>query len=114
MDPRGQTIPSLGTVLRFSGIFVCRYLSRISFQDLTYSFIFVQENLKTLILYIVDSFWEELVKFEHLSAIHSLKVKYDQVKPPLSGLYFSRLLRLRENIFRSRLGWDFGPMILSS
>ncbi|RWR94277.1 serine/threonine-protein phosphatase 4 regulatory subunit 3-like protein isoform X1 [Cinnamomum micranthum f. kanehirae] len=37
-----------------------------------------KENLKSLILYIVDSFWEELTKFEHLSSIQSLKVKYDQ------------------------------------
>ncbi|XP_011010052.1 PREDICTED: serine/threonine-protein phosphatase 4 regulatory subunit 3 isoform X3 [Populus euphratica] len=37
-----------------------------------------KENLKSLLKYIVDSFWNELVKFEHLSSIQSLKVKYEQ------------------------------------
>lgn len=35
--------------------------------------------MKSLIKYIVDSFWNELVKFEYLASIHSLKVKYEQV-----------------------------------
>jgi len=39
----------------------------------------MQENLKSLLKYIVDSFWNELVKFEHLTSIQSLKVKYEQV-----------------------------------
>lgn len=39
----------------------------------------VQENLKALLKYIVDSFWDQLVKFEYLASIHSLKVKYEQV-----------------------------------
>ncbi|XVE82246.1 hypothetical protein DITRI_Ditri15bG0132600 [Diplodiscus trichospermus] len=37
-----------------------------------------KENLKLLVKYIVDSFWNQLVKFEHLASIHSLKVKYEQ------------------------------------
>ncbi|KAF2312750.1 hypothetical protein GH714_039838 [Hevea brasiliensis] len=37
-----------------------------------------KENLKLLIKYIVDSFWNELVKFEHLASIQSFKVKYEQ------------------------------------
>ncbi|XP_038991557.1 serine/threonine-protein phosphatase 4 regulatory subunit 3B-like isoform X2 [Hibiscus syriacus] len=37
-----------------------------------------KENLKLLVKYIVDSFWDQLVKFENLSSIHSLKVKYEQ------------------------------------
>ncbi|KAF5738760.1 Serine/threonine-protein phosphatase 4 regulatory subunit 3 isoform 2 [Tripterygium wilfordii] len=37
-----------------------------------------KENLKSLVRYIVDSFWNELVKFEYLGSIHSLKVKYEQ------------------------------------
>ncbi|KDP27895.1 hypothetical protein JCGZ_18975 [Jatropha curcas] len=37
-----------------------------------------KENLKLLIKYIVDSFWNDLVKFEHLAAIQSFKVKYEQ------------------------------------
>nr|ABN06018.1 Protein of unknown function DUF625 [Medicago truncatula] len=37
-----------------------------------------KENMKLLITYIVDSFWDQLVKFENLVSIHSLKVKYEQ------------------------------------
>ena len=44
----------------------------------------MQENLKLLLKYIVDSFWDQLVKFEYLVSIHSLKVKYEQV---FSNLY---------------------------
>ncbi|KAH7843377.1 hypothetical protein Vadar_015884 [Vaccinium darrowii] len=36
------------------------------------------ENLKILLKYLVDTFWNQLVKFESLPAIHFLKVKYDQ------------------------------------
>lgn len=39
----------------------------------------VQESLKTLLKYLVDSFWEQLVKFDSLSSIRSLKVRYEQV-----------------------------------
>jgi protein phosphatase-4 regulatory subunit 3 len=35
--------------------------------------------MKILIIYIVDSFWDLLVKFEDLATIHLLKVKYEQV-----------------------------------
>jgi protein phosphatase-4 regulatory subunit 3 len=42
----------------------------------------MQENLKFLLKYIVDSFWNELVKFEFLASIHSLKIKYEQVFSP--------------------------------
>ncbi|PHT33176.1 hypothetical protein CQW23_29513 [Capsicum baccatum] len=37
-----------------------------------------KDNLKILLKYLVDSFWDELVKFEKLTSIHSLKIKYDQ------------------------------------
>ncbi|KAL9325617.1 hypothetical protein ACSQ67_006262 [Phaseolus vulgaris] len=37
-----------------------------------------KENLKVLLKYIVDCFWDQLVKFEYLASIHSLKVKYEQ------------------------------------
>ncbi|WCJ23354.1 Serine/threonine-protein phosphatase 4 regulatory subunit 3 [Euphorbia peplus] len=37
-----------------------------------------KESMKSLIKYIVDSFWNELVKFEHLASIQSFKVKYEQ------------------------------------
>jgi len=39
----------------------------------------MQENLKLLLKYIVDSFWDQLAKFENLVSIQSLKVKYEQV-----------------------------------
>ncbi|XVF66140.1 hypothetical protein PTKIN_Ptkin10aG0011300 [Pterospermum kingtungense] len=37
-----------------------------------------KENLKVLVKYIVDSFWNQLVRFESLASIHCLKVKYEQ------------------------------------
>ncbi|KAK7329535.1 hypothetical protein VNO77_23705 [Canavalia gladiata] len=37
-----------------------------------------KENLKLLMKYIVDSFWNRLEKFEYLVSIQSLKVKYEQ------------------------------------
>lgn len=37
-----------------------------------------KENLKTLLKYLVDSFWEQLVKFDNISSIRSLKVRYEQ------------------------------------
>ncbi|KAE8685769.1 putative protein translocase [Hibiscus syriacus] len=38
----------------------------------------LKENLKLLVKYLVDSFWDQFVKFENLASIHSLKVKYEQ------------------------------------
>ncbi|KAL0457478.1 UNVERIFIED_CONTAM: Serine/threonine-protein phosphatase 4 regulatory subunit [Sesamum latifolium] len=37
-----------------------------------------KENLKVLLRYLVDTFWDQLVKFENISSIHALKVKYEQ------------------------------------
>ncbi|XP_035548314.1 serine/threonine-protein phosphatase 4 regulatory subunit 3-like isoform X2 [Juglans regia] len=37
-----------------------------------------KENLKSLLKYIVDTFWNQLVEFEYLASIHALKVKYEQ------------------------------------
>ncbi|XP_044487508.1 serine/threonine-protein phosphatase 4 regulatory subunit 3-like isoform X2 [Mangifera indica] len=37
-----------------------------------------KENLKSLLKYIVDSFWNQLVNFEYLASICSFKVKYEQ------------------------------------
>ncbi|KAL8047559.1 hypothetical protein ABFX02_07G007500 [Erythranthe guttata] len=37
-----------------------------------------KENLKVLLRYLVDTFWDQLSKFESLSSIHALKVKYEQ------------------------------------
>ncbi|KAB1213860.1 Serine/threonine-protein phosphatase 4 regulatory subunit 3 [Morella rubra] len=37
-----------------------------------------KENLKALLKYMVDAFWDQLVKFESFPSVHSLKVKYEQ------------------------------------
>ncbi|KAK8548820.1 hypothetical protein V6N13_054411 [Hibiscus sabdariffa] len=37
-----------------------------------------KENMNLLVKYIVDSFWDQLVKFENLASVQSLKVKYEQ------------------------------------
>ncbi|XP_026457464.1 serine/threonine-protein phosphatase 4 regulatory subunit 3-like isoform X3 [Papaver somniferum] len=37
-----------------------------------------KENIKTLIMYIVDSFWSQLVKFEPFATVSQLKLKYEQ------------------------------------
>lgn len=66
------------------------------FSDLLYLwklFIFycclMQENLKSLLRYVVDSFWNQLVNFEYLPSIHSLKVKYEQVCTSLQSCWIS-------------------------
>ncbi|KAH7676544.1 Protein predicted to be involved in carbohydrate metabolism protein [Dioscorea alata] len=38
----------------------------------------VQENYKTLIVYIFDSFWERLMRFQHLGSIRAFRTKYEQ------------------------------------
>jgi hypothetical protein len=52
----------------------------------------MQENLKFLLKYIVDSFWNELVKFEYLVSINSLKVKYEQVFSHLAYDFYHLIL----------------------
>ncbi|KAI3826043.1 hypothetical protein L1987_00085 [Smallanthus sonchifolius] len=37
-----------------------------------------KENLKILLKYLVETFWDQLVKFDSLPSIQSLKVRYDQ------------------------------------
>lgn len=37
-----------------------------------------KEGLKMLLKYLVSSFWDQLVKFENLASIQSLKIKYEQ------------------------------------
>ncbi|KAJ0960769.1 hypothetical protein J5N97_001328, partial [Dioscorea zingiberensis] len=37
-----------------------------------------KENIKILILYVVDTFWGQLLKFEHLGPIQGLRLKYEQ------------------------------------
>lgn len=39
----------------------------------------MQENLKILLKYIVETFWDQLIRFDSLPSIQSLKVRYDQV-----------------------------------
>ncbi|KAJ6806167.1 serine/threonine-protein phosphatase 4 regulatory subunit 3B isoform X2 [Iris pallida] len=38
-----------------------------------------KDNLKSLILYLVNCFWDQLLKFEHLGTIQALKIKYEQL-----------------------------------
>lgn len=40
----------------------------------------MQENLKILLKYVVETFWDQLVKFDSLPSIQSLKVRYDQIQ----------------------------------
>ncbi|KAL4560273.1 hypothetical protein LXL04_032423 [Taraxacum kok-saghyz] len=44
-----------------------------------------KENIKILVKYIVDTFWDELVKFDTLPSIQSLKVRYDQAQEHAVG-----------------------------
>ncbi|KAK9139199.1 hypothetical protein Scep_008880 [Stephania cephalantha] len=37
-----------------------------------------KESLKTLVFYLVDSFWNQLAKLEHFTTVHGLKIKYEQ------------------------------------
>ncbi|RWW09529.1 hypothetical protein GW17_00026982, partial [Ensete ventricosum] len=37
-----------------------------------------KENLKILVIYVVECFWEQLLKFQHLEIIQALKIKYKQ------------------------------------
>ncbi|XP_019054595.1 PREDICTED: serine/threonine-protein phosphatase 4 regulatory subunit 3-like isoform X2 [Nelumbo nucifera] len=37
-----------------------------------------KENLQTLIIYIVDTFWNQLGKFEYFGSVQALKIKYEQ------------------------------------
>ncbi|XP_018673853.2 uncharacterized protein LOC103999472 isoform X3 [Musa acuminata AAA Group] len=37
-----------------------------------------KENLKILVIYVVECFWEQLLKFQHLGIIQALKIKYEQ------------------------------------
>ncbi|KAF3334539.1 serine/threonine-protein phosphatase 4 regulatory subunit 3B-like isoform X1 [Carex littledalei] len=37
-----------------------------------------KDNLKSLVVYVVETFSEQLRKFEHLGSIQALKIKYDQ------------------------------------
>ncbi|KAK6913709.1 Serine/threonine-protein phosphatase 4 regulatory subunit 3-like, central domain [Dillenia turbinata] len=37
-----------------------------------------KENIKSLLKYLVETFWDQLRKFENLPSMHALKLKYDQ------------------------------------
>ncbi|GKD30828.1 hypothetical protein Tco_1241606 [Tanacetum coccineum] len=41
-----------------------------------------EENIKILLKYLVETFWDQLVKFNSLPSIQALKVRYDQAFPP--------------------------------
>ncbi|KAG2597411.1 hypothetical protein PVAP13_5KG256100 [Panicum virgatum] len=37
-----------------------------------------KENIKTLVIYVTESFWDQLTKFEHFGSIQAFKLKYQQ------------------------------------
>ncbi|XP_062198148.1 uncharacterized protein LOC133900883 isoform X2 [Phragmites australis] len=37
-----------------------------------------KENLKSLVIYVIESFWDPLLKFEHFGSIQAFKLKYQQ------------------------------------
>ncbi|GJW14816.1 hypothetical protein Tco_0018949 [Tanacetum coccineum] len=39
-----------------------------------------EENIKILLKYLVETFWDQLVKFDRLPSIQALKVRYDQTR----------------------------------
>ena len=39
-----------------------------------------QENLKSLAVYVVESFWDQLLMFEQLASIQAFKLKYQEVE----------------------------------
>ncbi|GJZ26275.1 hypothetical protein Tco_0570528 [Tanacetum coccineum] len=39
-----------------------------------------EENIKILLKYLVETFWDQLVKFNSLPSIQALKVRYDQAQ----------------------------------
>ena len=44
-------------------------------------FLLVQENLKPLVIYVIESFSDQLMNFEHFGSIQAFKLKYQQVGP---------------------------------
>lgn len=54
-------------------------------------FFLLQEGLKQLIIYANESFWDQLMKFEHFGSIQAFRLKYQQVGPFL--VYISVLMR---------------------
>jgi hypothetical protein len=52
-----------------------------------------QDNLKSLVIYVVETFSEQLKKFEHLGSIQALQIKYEQVSD-LETTYRGRLVHL--------------------
>ncbi|KVH99850.1 hypothetical protein Ccrd_021909 [Cynara cardunculus var. scolymus] len=44
-----------------------------------------KDNLKILLKYLVETFWDQLVKFDSLPSIQSLKVRYDQAQEHASN-----------------------------
>ncbi|KAE8714222.1 putative protein translocase [Hibiscus syriacus] len=63
-----------------------------------------KENVKLLVKHIVDSFWDQLVKFENLASIHSLKVKYEQCLENCGTKANVNVLDSRERIDKRALG----------
>ncbi|KAG6433641.1 hypothetical protein SASPL_105256 [Salvia splendens] len=57
-----------------------------------------KENLKVLLRYLVDTFWDQLEKFETLSSIHALKVKYEQSLESVGMVSTGTLLDQRKRL----------------
>ncbi|KAK6146222.1 hypothetical protein DH2020_020091 [Rehmannia glutinosa] len=57
-----------------------------------------KENLKILLRYLVDTFWDRLARFENLSSIRALKVKYEQSLESVDARSTGSLLDQRKRI----------------
>ncbi|KAK6138792.1 hypothetical protein DH2020_027469 [Rehmannia glutinosa] len=57
-----------------------------------------QENKKVLLRYLVDTFWDQLAKFESISSIHALKVKYEQSLESMDTTNTGSLLDQRKRL----------------
>jgi protein phosphatase-4 regulatory subunit 3 len=54
-----------------------------------------KENIKALVIYVTESFWDQLTKFEHFGSIQAFKLKYQQVEPFL--VYYASHVELLTN-----------------
>ncbi|KAL8481361.1 hypothetical protein ACS0TY_027757 [Phlomoides rotata] len=57
-----------------------------------------KENLKVLLRYLVETFWDQLEKFETLPSIQALKVKYEQSLETVSATSTGDLMEKRKRL----------------
>ncbi|CAH9104191.1 unnamed protein product [Cuscuta europaea] len=74
----------------------CRYNLLNSAVLELFEYIRKPETLKMLLKYLVDTFWDQLVKFDNFSSIQSLKIKYDQVHDTSGGRTVSNVINSRK------------------